>query len=121
MSKPVLGLILGAVLGVLDGLTSLFYPEVAGQLMIIVIGSTFKGLIAGMIIGLIARKVRSIPWGLIVGLVVAFLVTLPFAIAEDPNTGQVYFFEIIIPGSLLGVIVGYATQKYGAIRQKSAA
>ena len=32
MSKPILGLILGAILGVLDGLTSLFYPEVTADL-----------------------------------------------------------------------------------------
>ncbi len=36
MSKPVLGLILGAVLGVLDGLSSLFYPEAAPKITEIV-------------------------------------------------------------------------------------
>jgi hypothetical protein len=25
-----------------------------------------------------------------------------------------YYFEIILPGSIVGSIVGYATQKYGA-------
>jgi hypothetical protein len=24
-----------------------------------------------------------------------------------------YYFEIMLPGAILGVIVGYATQKYG--------
>jgi hypothetical protein len=25
-----------------------------------------------------------------------------------------YYFEIILPGSIVGIIVGYATQRYGA-------
>ncbi len=25
-----------------------------------------------------------------------------------------YYFEIILPGSIVGMIVGYATQRYGA-------
>ena len=32
---------------------------------------------------------------------------------KDPNTGAVYFWEILIPGSLVGLIVGFATQRYG--------
>jgi len=28
-----------------------------------------------------------------------------------------YYFEIILPGSLVGMIVGWATQKYGAVVQ----
>jgi len=31
MSKPVLGLMLGAVLGVIDGLTALFEPDIANH------------------------------------------------------------------------------------------
>jgi hypothetical protein len=27
--------------------------------------------------------------------------------------GTHYYFEIILPGSVLGLIVGYATQQYG--------
>ena len=45
MKKPVLGLLLGAVLGAFDGLTALGTPEVASQIVGIVIGSTIKGLI----------------------------------------------------------------------------
>ena len=43
MNKPVLGLILGGVLGALDGLTALLSaPEVKPQIMTIVAGSTSK-------------------------------------------------------------------------------
>jgi hypothetical protein len=114
MNKPVLGLILGGVLGILDGLTALLSaPEVAPQIGLIVVGSMGKGLIAGVIIGAIARKLRNLPAGILVGLVISGLVTYPIAIGEDPNTKQVYFWEIMIPGMIVGMIVGFATQKYG--------
>jgi hypothetical protein len=44
---------------------------------------------------------------------VAGLLALPFALGVDPTTGKRYFWEIMIPGSIVGLIVGYATQKYG--------
>jgi membrane protease YdiL (CAAX protease family) len=105
---------LGAILGVFDGLSALISaPEVAPDIVGIVIGSTFKGLLAGVLIGWFARKVDSLPAGLIFGLVVgAFLAFLVAAMPDD--SGKHYYWEIILPGSLLGIIVGYATQKYGA-------
>ncbi len=47
MSKPLFGLLLGGVLGIFDGLTAYFTPEVRNQLVGIVIGSTFKGARGG--------------------------------------------------------------------------
>lgn len=114
MNKPVLGLVLGGVLGVLDGLTALISaPEVAPQIGLIVVGSMGKGLIAGVIIGAIARKVRNLGAGIVIGLIISALVTYPIAIGEDPVSKQVYFWEIMIPGMIVGMIVGFATQKYG--------
>ena len=79
MSKPLLGIILGAVIGFLDGLTALFTPE-ADQIWNIAPWSSLKGIIAGLIIGLYARKVNSISravvFGLIVALFFAFLTAL---------------------------------------------
>jgi len=49
----------------------------------------------------------------VVGLAVGALCALPFALGVDPNTGKQYFWEILIPGSLVGLLVGYATQRYG--------
>ena len=107
MNKPLFGLILGGILGVFDGLTALLSaPETRTHIAGIVIGSTFKGLVAGVLIGLFARKVKSLPlcilFGLIVGALFAYLVTL----------GTPYFWKIILPGSAVGVIVGYAAQRH---------
>jgi hypothetical protein len=114
MNKPVLGLVLGGVLGALDGLTALFSaPEVAPQIIGIVAGSTAKGLLAGVLIGWFARKVDSLPLGLLMGLAIAALLALPFALGTDPATGRRYFWEIMIPGAMVGLIVGYATQRFG--------
>ncbi len=121
MSKVLLGLILGVILGLIDGLTSLFTPEVAPFIESILIGSTLKGMVAGIAIGFFARKVNSLPWGILFGFAVAFLVTVPFAIMPNPETGSTYFWEIIIPGSLLGIIVGYSTQKYGVGKEDTRA
>ena len=114
MNKPLLGLVLGAGLGALDGLSALVSaPEVAPGIVTIVLGSTGKGLVAGLITGFIARKLHSLPLGILVGLVVAALLALPIALSTDPNTGKQYFWEIMIPGAMVGIIVGYATQKFG--------
>ena len=44
MNKILVGLLLGAVLGEIDGMTAWFTPAVRSQLAGIVVGSTFKGL-----------------------------------------------------------------------------
>jgi hypothetical protein len=33
--------------------------------------------------------------------------------APDPKTGEHYYLQIMIPGALVGLIVGYATARYG--------
>src|SRR6516164_11853573 len=73
MNKALLGLLLGGILGVFDGLTAWFTPAVRAQLLGIVIGSTVKGLIAGVLIGYFARKVNSLPLGIMFGLAVGLL------------------------------------------------
>jgi len=112
MSKISLGLMLGGILGIFDGLTAWFTPAVRSQLLGIVIGSTIKGLITGIAIAFFARKVNSLPLGIIFGLAVGLLLAFIVAAIPDPN-GKHYYFEIMLPGGILGVIVGFATQKYG--------
>lgn len=114
MNKIVFGLLIGGVLGALDGLSSLISaPEVKAQLMGIVIGSTFKGLVAGVLIGWFARRVHSLKAGLIFGFVVGLVLAFLVAVMPD-ESGNHYYLEIMLPGSIVGLIVGYATQKYRA-------
>lgn len=116
MNKIVYGLILGGILGIFDGLTAWFTPEARSELMAIVIGSTVKGIIAGILIGIFARKVNSLPLGILFGLAVGLL--LAFFVAHMQGK---YYFEIMLPGGLVGLIVGYATQKYGSASAGTAA
>jgi uncharacterized membrane protein (Fun14 family) len=113
MKKPVLGLLLGGALGVFDGLTALVSaPETAPQIMGIVIGSMGKGLIVGALVGWCAAKKQSLPAGLVVGLLAGAF--FAFLVAAMPNEqGGHYWVEIMVPGSIVGLIVGYATQTYG--------
>ena len=114
MNKILLGLVLGAVLGALDGLTALLTPDPAIRAGIvgIIIGSTGKGLLAGILCGIFARKVKSTIGGVVLGLSLGFL----FALFVALNVHN-YYFRIILPGSIVGLIVGFATQKYGAVVQ----
>jgi predicted benzoate:H+ symporter BenE len=108
MNKVMIGILLGAVLGVFDGATAWFTPEVRAEIVGILIGSTIKGIIAGVLIGVFARKVNSLPLGIVFGLAVGML--LAFGVAYMQHA---HYFVIMLPGSLVGVIVGYATQKFG--------
>lgn len=113
MNKPVFGLLLGGILGIFDGLTALLSaPEVAPQIMSIVLGSTGKGLLTGLLIGFFANRVRSLPLGILFGLGVGLILAFAVAAMPDPS-GKHYYWEIMLPGGLLGVIVGYATYRWG--------
>ena len=119
MNKALLGVILGGILGIVDGLTAWFTPAVRAQLLGIVIGSSFKGLIAGVLIGYFARKVKSLPLGILFGLAVGLV--LAYAVALMPNpSGLHYYFEIMLPGGIVGTIIGYATQRFGETSQRVA-
>jgi hypothetical protein len=61
MNKPVFAMLLGGILGVFDGLTALVTggPEIPSQIGMIVAGSTFKGVIAGLIVGFATAKYRA--------------------------------------------------------------
>jgi len=108
MNKILVGLLLGAGLGAVDGLTAWFTPAVRAGIIGIVIGSTFKGMIAGIAAGWFARKVKSVAWGIAFGLLVGTL--LAYGVAAMQHG---YYFEIMLPGSIVGAIVGWATQRYG--------
>lgn len=108
MSKPLLGIMLGAILGVFDGLTAWFTPAVRNQLAGIVVSSTIKGVLAGVAIGFFAKKFHSLPVGILFGIVVGAVLAYIAALLAGG-----YYFEIMLPGTIVGLIVGFATQKYG--------
>ena len=109
MSKPLLGLLLGTGLGLLDGLSGVLYPELGPILARVILISTLKGVIAGFLIGIVAQGLhsmwRGVATGFGVGTLLSYLVTL--------YAGPALFWDIVLPGMLLGVIVGFATQRYG--------
>jgi hypothetical protein len=121
MSKPLFGLALGGFLGIFDGLSALLSaPQEAPNIVGIVIGSTIKGIIAGVLIGFFARKVDSLPLGIVFGLAVGLLLAWPIA-AMNAAEGKNYYWEIMLPGGILGMIVGYATQRHAGGRVAQAA
>src|SRR5258706_16396103 len=111
MNKPVYGLLLGGVLGILDGLSAWFYPEVRTQIMGIVIGSTFKGLITGVCIGYFAKKVNSLGLGILFGLAVGMFFRLLVPPMPHPAP-KPYYFLVILPPSTLRAVVEFATPEY---------
>jgi hypothetical protein len=126
MSKPVLGLILGAILGAFDGLTAYLEPDIANRpdvgtvLSMIMFYSSIKGLIAGAIIGFFARKVTSLNGGILFGGAIGLL--LAFLVAAMPDeSGKHYWLQIMIPGTYVGLILGFATQELGKIPKTTVA
>lgn len=108
MNKPVFGMVLGGILGIFDGLTAVVSaPETRPAIVGIVIGSTIKGLIVGVLIGLFARRVRSLPAVVLFGVAVSAF--FAFLVAQMQHK---YYLEIILPGAIVGLIVGYATQRH---------
>jgi len=112
MSKPALGLLIGGLLGLLDGLSALFYPDAASIIVPIVIGSTIKGLVTGLALGVLARRVRSTTVGIVAGLGLGLVLSYLAALTPDPQ-GKHHYIEIMMPGAILGVLVGFATQRFG--------
>ena len=116
MNKILLGLLLGLIFGAIDGSTAWFYPEARPMIAGIMVGSSVKGMIVGLLSGWFARKVQSTQWGIVVGsalgLLFAFLVA-----AMDTVNGRHPYLEIMLPGFVVGAIVGLLTQKMGTPKQ----
>jgi F0F1-type ATP synthase assembly protein I len=84
---------------------------VKAQIVGIMIGSMFKGLVTGLATGYFATKLKSLPLGMLVGLVIGLLLSWGVVAMQPP--GHQYYVEIMIPGALLGAVVGYATWRFG--------
>jgi hypothetical protein len=113
LSKPVLGLIVGGALGLMDGLSGFLYPALAPVMTSVITFSLLKGLIAGVIIGYVAQRLHSMILGILAGAVIASALSLLVIL----RAGMALFWDILLPGMLLGVIVGFATQRFGTNAQ----
>jgi len=116
MGKLKVGIIVGSGLGLLDGLSTFFAPEAAkmGMMPMIITGSTVKGLVTGVLAGWIANRYRSLPIGIVGGLIVGLSLSFLAALMPDPQ-GAYHFVEIMLSGVLLGAVVGFVCQKWGRV------
>jgi len=112
MNKIMVGLIFGIVLGAVDGATALFYPETRPLIAGIMVGSSFKGMLVGLLSGWFARKVQSTGCGIVVGSALGLLFAFIIAVM-DASKGKPHYLEIMLPGFIVGAIVGFLTQKMG--------
>jgi hypothetical protein len=79
--------------------------------------SLLKGLVAGMAIGYFSQKVRSMMIGILAGIGIAAALSLLVVL----RAGMALFWDIVLPGMLLGAIVGFATQRFGRAAGSTAA
>jgi hypothetical protein len=117
LTKPMLGLAVGGTLGLLDGLSGFLEPSLAPVMGSVITFSLLKGLVAGMAIGYFSQKVRSMMIGILAGIGIAAALSLLVVL----RAGMALFWDIVLPGMLLGAIVGFATQRFGRAAGSAAA
>ena len=99
--------VLAAALGVLDGATAWFTPEVRPQLGQIIAGSIFKDVLGGVVIWVFARKANSPRSAVLFGTCIGFLLALVIALLQNAH-----YVQILVPGSLTGLLLGYAAWRW---------
>jgi len=119
MNKILVGVVFGLVLGAIDGATAWFTPDVRPMLASIMVGSSIKGMIVGLLSGWFARRVQSTTWGIVVGSALGLLFAFLVAAMPSPN-GKHYYLEIMLPGFVVGAIIGFLTQRLGTPKRTMA-
>lgn len=97
----------GLILGLIDGLSAYFIPEARDMLTTIVVSATAKGLLTGLLVSLVSRRIEGTGANVLTGGAIGALLSLLAAIP----TGT--YVEIIVPGVIIGVLVGYIVSKWG--------
>ena len=113
MNKFLAGILIGGVLGIVDGATAWFTPAVRPAIMGILIGSSVKGMLVGIFCALVAMKVRNTATVIAAGAIAGLLLARGVAAIPQPN-GDHYYFQIMLPGFVAGAIIGFLTQRLGA-------
>ena len=116
MNKILAGLVFGLVLGAIDGATAWFCPETHSMLAGIMVGSSIKGMVVGLLSGWFARRVQSTKWGIVVGAALGLLFAFLVA-ATDTVNGRHPYLQIMLPGFVVGAIIGFLTQRVGTPAQ----
>lgn len=109
MTKPMLGLAVGGTLGLLDGLSGFLEPSLAPLMSSVITFSLLKGLVSGIAIGYVSQRFHSMLVGILAGIGIAAALSLLVIL----HAGMALFWDIMLPGMLLGVVVGFTTQKFG--------
>src|SRR6266852_2682984 len=109
LTKPMLGLAVGGVLGLMDGLSGFFEPSLAPVMGSVITFSLLKGLVAGIATGYVSQRVHSLLLGILAVIGIAAALSLLVII----HAGMALFWDIMIPGMVLGLVVGFATQRFG--------
>lgn len=109
LTKPILGLAVGGTLGLLDGLSGFLEPSLAPEMTSVITFSLLKGLVAGVVIGCVSQRSHSMVVGILAGMGIAAALSLLVIL----HAGVALFWDIMLPGMLLGVVVGFTTQKFG--------
>jgi hypothetical protein len=117
LTKPVLGLAVGGALGLLDGLSGFLEPSLAPVMGSVITFSLLKGLVAGIATGYVSQRVHSMLLGILAGTGIAAVLSLLVIL----KAGMALFWDILLPGMLLGAIVGFATQRFGRAKQSAIA
>jgi hypothetical protein len=110
LTKPILGLAVGGTLGLLDGLSGFLEPSLAPVMTSVIASSLLKGIVTGVVIGYVSQKLHSVALGILAGLGIGAVLSLLVILWA----GMALFWDILLPGMLLGVIVGFSTQKFGS-------
>jgi hypothetical protein len=109
LTKPMLGLAVGGTLGLLDGLSGFLEPSLAPVMSKVITFSLLKGLLSGIAIGYVSQRFHSMLVGILAGALIAAALSLLVIL----RAGMALFWDIMLPGMLLGVVVGFTTQRFG--------
>ncbi len=71
--------------------------------------SLLKGLVGGVATGYVSQRIHSMLVGILAGIGIAAALSLLVIL----RAGMALFWDILLPGMLLGAIVGFATQRFG--------